>query len=554
MTCVVAIDALMVDDVWEQFAADLILRELNKAFVGFLCTENQGDLQRENLSFLKARPVVVVRSPSQVHELSQKGPSPTVVLEQGRECNGRDIPLTGIAHEGFQEISIAVPHIRTSSSPGVEGETGTGPFNTITNFFQSVASKIVQSVVHRGSSSSVRSASTAGGPSSVEGAGDGQPSSAPLEESSTERRSSLVQFAPDPKSVLESESMASTLSQVGSDPDPSAISTTSRYSSRSSSLTGQPLIIGEYAELLSQAIVFEVEGSLETHAAEKGEVHEEEKEVEGQGEEKEVEGQGEEKEGEGQGEEKEGEGQGEGSDSSKTHGSTAPEAGTEPTLEQPVRKELTAHAESDEPPLEFAAQLSQRLIQAAVQHPTPRTSASTPMRAGSHPLFMDRLKGPVSLESGRHSAKWSNAPTMDQDSSPPSPGELDAMAMDYASDISEYANLLVFKCLADTIRSLTGCEMQECFDDRRSQNGGEDVSEEPVGGCGVRLNRWVGGVWSQLVGGWVGMVCISTSGWVGGVWCASQPVGWVGGCGVGLNRWGGWVWSQLVGGYGVRLM
>ena len=311
MTCVVAIDALVVDDVWEQFAADLILRELNKAFVGFLCTENQGDLQRENLSFLKARPVVVIRSPSRVHELNQKGPSPAVVLEQGTECNGRDIPVTGIAHEGFQEISFAVPHIRTSSSPGVEGETGSGPISTITNFFQSVASKIVQSVVHRGSSSSVRPASSAGGPSSVEGAGDGQSSNAPLEESSTERRSSLVQFALDPKSVLESESMASTLSQVGSDPDPSAISTTSRYSSRSSSLTGQPLIIGEYAELLSQAIVFEVEGSQELRAAEEGGVREEEEEGEGQREEKEGEGQGEEKEGEGQGEEKEGEGQGE---------------------------------------------------------------------------------------------------------------------------------------------------------------------------------------------------------------------------------------------------
>ena len=453
MSCLVAIDALMVDDAWEQYAAGPFLRELNKAFVGFLCPENQGDLQRENLSFLSAKSVAIVRSPS--HVRGQNRESSPLALEQDREWNSRDIHLTGTAHEGFQEFSIAVPQI--GAPPGVQGEAGTTPSDIITNFSQSVAAEIVQSLAHHHSPSADLPASAINGPSVLEAAGEGQsPGHTTPEEGHSERRGSLVQFALDSKGVLESEtSMASTLSQVGSDPDPSAISTTSRYSSRSSSLTGQPLIIGEYAELLSQGIISEVEGSLATRAAEE-EQEEEEREEEG-----------------------EGEGEGEDSDGSKAQGNSAPGSDTDTTPSLPVHKPLTVHVESDEPP-EFAAQLSQRLIQAAIQRPTRKASPSTPMRTGSHPLFMDRLRGPLSLESGQHSARWSNAPTMDQDSTPPSPGELDAMAIDYASDISEYANLLVFKCLADTIRSLTGSEMHECFDDGRSQSGGEDGSEEPV--------------------------------------------------------------------------
>lgn len=450
MSCLVAIDALMVDDTLDQYAPDLFLRELNKAFVGFLCPENQGDLQRENLSFLKSKSVVVVSSPSRAPEQSQQGPPPATKLEQEREWNGKDIPLTGITREGFQEFSITVPHI--GAPPGVQGTAGTAPSDVITNFSQAVASEIVHSIVHHRSTSADPPTSAASAP--VEGAGEGLTSgpAAAMEEGCNERRSSLVQFALDPKAGLESEtSMASTLSQVGSDPDPSAISTASRYSSRSSSLTGQPLIIGEYADLLAQTIMSEVEGSLATRAVKEVGVEE-----------------------------------GEESDDSKGHSSLAPEAGAYPTPPLPELEELIVHVEPAEPP-EFAAQLSQRLIQAAVQRPTPKASPSTPMRTGSYPLLMDRLRGPLSLESGRHSAKWSNAPTMDQDSSPPSPGELDAMAIDYASDISEYANLLVFKCLADTIRSLTGCEMHECFDDGQSQNGGEDGSEELVSEARVHV-------------------------------------------------------------------
>ena len=451
MSCLVAIDAQMVGEPWEQYSKGSVLRELNKAFIGFICPENQGDLNRENLSFLGGKAVVVISSPSCVHGHSRESTPPTGGVQRNGAWNGGDIPLAGTEREGFHEFSIAVPHV--GASPSMPAGEGTAPSDLLAGFSQSIATDIVQSAVHHSASAE---STASNGSASLEGIGEKQSPdhSTPPEEA---RRSSTVQFALDPKGGLESEaSMASTVSQIGSDPDPSAISTASRYSSRSSSLTGQPLIIGEYAELLSRTIVSEVESSLATD-------EDEEEEDERGGEEE--------------------------SDSGKAQSTAGPDSAVSvPSLLLPVHEHVPTQAEPSEP-RDFASQLSQRLIQAAVQRPTPK-AVTTPVRAGSHPLFMDRLKGPVSLDSGRHSAKWSNAPTMDQDSSPPSPAELDAMAMDYASDISEYANLLVFKCLADTIRSLTGHEMNECFDDGR-QSGGEELSEEPVSESGYVRCVWV---------------------------------------------------------------
>jgi poly(ADP-ribose) glycohydrolase len=437
MSSLVAIDAMVVNQEHNQYSTSGVLRELNKALTGFVHHGNQGDLPREKTSHLVGKSVVTSYSstpPHQTEKDSSKREQVDGLMEQGGKKSS------------CKEISISVPqNIPTMSSQLSTVEEVT-TYNDLLEYSDSLAKKIVSEA--KGDSPlqpSNTSVDTASYPDGVLPGESIRPESVgPSDEMLSGKRSGSVQFMLDLKHMTWSQiSNTSTRSVIGSDPDPSAISTVSHYSSRSSSITGQPHTVEDYSEFLSTTIVSQaVRSAVSPESSDSHSSGMKEKEsvsnfVDGLVSNIFV---------------------------SAVEEATTPLA-TTTTSDAPTsdKQQFAPHG----PPIslgseDFANKLSLKLVQEVVRTPsdhTPLKGSSLRMSA-SHLLPLERIRRAPSTD-----AVWSTAPTMDQDSSPPSPGELDAMAMDYASDISEYANLLAFKCMADAIRSLTGQEINESFDE-----------------------------------------------------------------------------------------
>ena len=446
MSSLVAMDALNLSDVDSQYATQAVLRELNKALTGFAHHSNQGDLHRDKIAHLAGKSIVV--SPGQ-HQ-SEGAVNKKEPTSSGGEPVQKETPC--------KEINLVVPQTLPVTSTQLYTVAEVIGFDNLSEFSDSLAYEIIEDVktATLPSTSSVAEVNRSGvnsemvsqpvKPEHTGGSGD----------LLTTRRAGSVQFMLDLK--WSQSSNPSTRSIIGSDPDPSGLSTVSHYSSCSSSVTGQARFADEYSEMLSNSILSQAirkvvspdsSDSQHSDSHQKDEV------------------------------------------SSYVGGlvnnlfTTAVEEVTTPSQSSDnTSLDTKPSTTPSQPPQhqqvseDFATSLSQKLVMEAVKTPSDHLGLKGgPLRMSMpHLLSSDRIKRAPSTD-----AIWSTAPTMDQDSSPPSPGELDAMAIDYASNITEYADLLAFKCMADAIRSLTGQELNESFDETTGRfSARETPSDEQV--------------------------------------------------------------------------